>query len=178
MSEHRSQPEQTSKGGTPEDTLIRAVLETCRHVALVGASAKPERDSYKVMAYLLEQGYAVHPVNPGLAGQTILNQPVFGNLAEVPAPVEMVDIFRNAEAAGEVVDEALEQSQRLGLQAIWMQENVVNEPAAARARATGLRVVMDRCPKVELPRLGLAPQPETETETETEADSETAPETE
>ena len=129
----------------------------------MGASANPERDSFKVMAYLLEQDYQVHPVNPGLAGQTILGQPVSASLAEVPGPVEMVDIFRNAEAAG-VVDEALVQRERLGLRAIWMQEGVINETAAARAEAAGLRVIMDRCPKVELPRLGLAPEEEPQTE--------------
>ena len=139
-----------------DDSLIRDVLQSAPHIALVGASANPERDSFKVMAYLLEQDYQVHPVNPGLAGQTILGQPVSASLAEVPGPVEMVDIFRNAEAAGGVVDEALAQRERLSLRAIWMQEGVINETAAARAEAVGLRVIMDRCPKVELPRLGLA----------------------
>ena len=147
-----------------DDSLIQDVLETSPHIVLVGASANPERDSFKVMAYLLEQDYQVHPVNPGLAGQTILGQTVFASLAEVPGPVEMVDIFRNAEAAGGVVDEALVQRERLGLRAIWMQEGVINEAAAARAEAAGLRVIMDRCPKVELPRLGLAPEEELQTE--------------
>lgn len=147
-----------------DDSLIRDVLQSAPHIALVGASANPERDSFKVMAYLLEQDYQVHPVNPGLAGQTILGQPVSASLAEVPGPVEMVDIFRNAEAADGVVDEALAQRERLGLRAIWMQEGVINETAAARAEAAGLRVIMDRCPKVELPRLGLAPEEEPQTE--------------
>ena len=147
-----------------DDSLIHDVLETSPRIALVGASANPERDSFKVMAYLLEQDYQVHPVNPGLAGQTILGQTVYASLAEVPGPVEMVDIFRNAEAAGGVVDEALVQRERLGLRAIWMQEGVINEAAAARAEAAGLRVIMDRCPKVELPRLGLAPEEEPKTE--------------
>ena len=115
-----------------DDSLIQDVLETSPHIVLVGASANPERDSFKVMAYLLEQDYQVHPVNPGLAGQTILGQTVYASLAEVPGPVEMVDIFRNAEAAGGVVDEALVQRERLGLRAIWMQEGVINEAAAAR----------------------------------------------
>ena len=83
-----------------DDSLIHDVLETSPRIVLVGASANPERDSFKVMAYLLEQDYQVHPVNPGLAGQTILGQTVYASLAEVPGPVEMVDIFRNAEAAG------------------------------------------------------------------------------
>ena len=143
-----------------DDSLIRDVLETSPRIALVGASANPERDSFKVMAYLLEQDYQVHPVNPGLAGQTILGQPV----SLLPSGAEMVDIFRNAEAAGGVVDEALAQRERLGLRAIWMQEGVINETAAARAEAAGLRVIMDRCPKVELPRLGLAPEEEPQTE--------------
>ena len=109
---------------SPSDGDLRQLLSTTKTVALVGASANPERDSHSVMAYLLEQGYSVHPVNPGLAGQTLLGQPVYASLADVPAPVDMVDIFRNSEAAGGVVDDALAQNERLGLRSIWMQLDV------------------------------------------------------
>ena len=140
---------------SPNDSDLRQLLSTTQTVALVGASANPERDSHSVMAYLLEQGYSVHPVNPGLAGQTLLGQPVYASLADVPAPVDMVDIFRNSEAAGGVVDDALAQNERLGLRSIWMQLDVINPTAAAKAEAAGLQVVMDRCPKIDIPRLGL-----------------------
>lgn len=130
---------------------IRRILTQTRRIALVGASAKPERPSHEVMRYLLDQGYDVTPVNPGLAGQEILGRRVVATLAEA-APLEMVDLFRNSEAVAEPVAEAI----RLGAQSVWMQLGVVNEAAAASARAAGLAVVMDRCPAIEIPRLGLA----------------------
>jgi predicted CoA-binding protein len=139
----------------PSDDDLRQLLIKTKAIALVGASANPERDSHTVMAYLLEQGYSVHPVNPGLAGQILLGQTVYASLSDVPAPVDMIDIFRNSEAAGGVVDDALEEQERLGLRSIWMQLEVINETAAAKAEAEGLQVVMDRCPKIDIPRLGL-----------------------
>ena len=137
------------------DTDLHQILTRTRTIALVGASANPERNSYGVMAYLLGQGYVVHPINPGLAGQQLLGQTVYATLAEVPGPVDMIDIFRNSEAAGGVVDDALQERERLNLSSIWMQLNVINEAAAARAQAQGVEVVMDRCLKIEINRLGL-----------------------
>jgi predicted CoA-binding protein len=132
------------------DTAIREILTNTTRIALVGASNKPDRPSYGVMQFLLAQGYDVTPVNPGLAGEDILGRPVVASLAEA-APLEMVDIFRkSAEVAGPVA-EAI----RLGAKTIWMQLGVVNEDAAATARAAGLDVVMDRCPAIEIPRLNI-----------------------
>ena len=105
------------------------------------------------MKYLLAKGYTVHPVNPGLAGQEILGQRVYATLADVPAPVDMVDIFRNSEAALEITQEAIGLRDKLGISVIWMQLGVRNEAAAAEAEAAGLRVIMNRCPKIEYGRL-------------------------
>ena len=131
------------------DHDIKTLLEGARLIALVGASPKPERDSNRVMGFLLAQGYRVIPVNPGLAGQSIHGQVLAGALADIAEPIDLVDIFRNSEAAGETVDEAI----AAGAKAGWMQLGVVNAEAAARAEAAGLQVVMDRCPKIEIPRL-------------------------
>jgi predicted CoA-binding protein len=130
---------------------IRSILSSVKVVAMVGASANEVRPSYFVLKYLLDRGYRVHPVNPGLAGKEILGCRVYGALAEIPEPIDMVDIFRNAEAAAAIVDEALALPTRPKV--VWMQLSVRNDEAAARAEAAGLRVVMDRCPKIELGRL-------------------------
>ena len=133
------------------DDEIATLLKTARTVALVGASAKPGRDSHAVMSFLQGQGYRVIPVNPGLGGQTLLGEMVVSTLADIKEPIDIVDIFRNSDAAGQIIDQAIGVRAR----AIWMQLGVVNPQGAHRAEAAGLKVVMDRCPKIEIPRLGL-----------------------
>jgi uncharacterized protein len=133
------------------DDEIRALLTSVRSIALVGASPKPDWASYGVMRFLLTHGYKVMPVNPGQAGGEILGQKVAASLDEISEPVDMVDIFRNSAAAGDAVDEAI----AIGAKAVWMQLGVINPEAAARAETAGLKVVMDRCPKIEIPRLGI-----------------------
>lgn len=130
---------------------IADLLTTAKTIALVGASANPARDSHEVMAFLQGQGYRVIPVNPGLAGQKLLGETVVAKLSDIDERIDLVDIFRNSEAAGGVVDEAI--AARAG--AVWMQLGVINPEAASRAEAAGLKVVMDHCPKIEIPRLGL-----------------------
>ena len=133
------------------DDHIRAILRATKTIALVGASANPARPSYIVFKYLCERGYAVTPVNPGLVGQSLLGRPVIGRLAELLGPVDMVEIFRNSEAAGPLVDEAL--ALPTLPKVIWMQLGVRNDAAAARAEAKGITVIMNRCPKIEYGRL-------------------------
>jgi predicted CoA-binding protein len=137
-----------------EDDLIRQVLTTTTRIALVGASNKPDRPSYGVMRFLLAQGFDVIPINPGLAGQEILGQKVVATLAEA-APLDLVDLFRNPADVQSPVEEAI----RLGAKTIWMQLGVINEQAAALARAAGLTVIMNRCPAIEIPRLGIVSTP-------------------
>lgn len=135
------------------DAYIAAILDGARVFAIVGASANTSRPSYIVMKYLLDVGYTVIPVNPGLAGQNLFGQRVYARLADVPAPVDVVDIFRNAEAARGIVREAIALKGKLGLGVVWMQIGVRNDAAAAEAEAAGLEVVMNRCPKIEHARL-------------------------
>lgn len=130
---------------------MRKILNESKTIALVGASPKPERPSHYVMQFLMSKGYKVIPVNPGLEGKELLGQPVYGSLAAIPESIDMVDIFRNAEAVPEIVEEAISK----GAKSIWMQLGVVNEAAAQTAQDAGMDVVMDACPKQEIPRLGL-----------------------
>ena len=131
------------------DSYIEGILEEAKSFALVGASANTVRPSYFVLKYLLAKGYRVFPVNPGLTGGEILGQKVFASVAALEEPVDVVDVFRNPEAAGPVTDEAIAKGARV----VWMQLSVRNDAAAARATAAGLTVVMDRCMKIEYGRL-------------------------
>jgi predicted CoA-binding protein len=135
--------------GLDDDTITRILTET-RRIAVVGASNKPYRPSYGVLRFLVGQGYEVTPVNPGIAGQAIHGRTVVAGLADA-APLDMVDVFRASARVAPVVDEAI----RLKAKVIWMQLGVMDEAAADRAREAGLTVVMDRCPAIEIPRLGL-----------------------
>jgi predicted CoA-binding protein len=132
---------------TPE--FIAGILHSTKVIALVGASANPDRDSNEVMQFLQRNGYRVIPVNPGLAGKKLLGETAYASLRDIPEKVDMVDVFRNSAAAGPICDEAIE----IGAKYIWMQLGVTNEEGAARAEAAGLKVVMNRCPKIELPRI-------------------------
>ena len=133
------------------DELIRSILREVRTIAMVGASANPIRPSYFVLKYLIAKGYTVHPINPGQAGGEILGRPVFARLADVPEPIDMVDVFRPSEAVPAVVEEALALSPKPKV--IWMQLSVRHDAAAARAEAAGITVIMNRCPKIEFGRL-------------------------
>lgn len=148
----------SASASAPSDDTIRAILTRSRIVAVVGASANPARPSYGVMRFLQRQGHRVVPVNPGLAGKTLLGEAVFARLADIPFAIDMVDIFRRSEAVPAVVGEALALDPLPAV--IWMQLGVIAPEAAAQARAAGLEVVMDRCPVIESRRLGLgAAQP-------------------
>ncbi len=132
-----------------DDGYIRDILKTVRVIAMVGASPNWNRPSYFAMKYLQHKGYRVIPVNPAAAGQTILGEHCYATLGEVPIDVDMVDVFRNSEAAGPITDEAIAKGARV----VWMQLGVRNDAAAQRAEAAGLKVVMNRCPKIEFGRL-------------------------
>jgi predicted CoA-binding protein len=139
----------------PNDADVANLLQSARVFAVVGASPKPDRPVFGVMERLIAKGYTVVPINPGQAGREILGQTVYASLADMPAPADIVDVFRASDAALAVVEDAIEQKDRLGLKAVWMQLGVINEEAARRAHEAGLTVVMDRCPKIELSRLGV-----------------------
>lgn len=138
---------------TYADPYIAAILAEAKVIAMVGASAASNRPSYFAMKYLLGKGYDVIPVNPTLTGQQIQGHKVFAALGDMPGPVDIVDIFRNSAAALEVVREAIRLKHKLGIKVIWMQLGVRNDQAAADAEAAGLKVVMNRCPKIEYGRL-------------------------
>jgi predicted CoA-binding protein len=136
-----------------DDAEIEGILRSVRTIALVGASPNWVRPSNFAMKYLIGKGYRVIPVNPGQAGKTIHDEPCYASLSDIPDKFDMVDIFRSSEAAGPIVDEAIELAPVKGISVIWMQLGVRNDAAAERARAAGLSVVMDRCPKIEYGRL-------------------------
>jgi uncharacterized protein len=136
---------------TYSDAYVRGILNTVKSIAMVGASEKTNRPSYFAFKYLLERGYRMIPVNPGLAGKDMLGQRIYARLADVPEPIDMVDIFRSSRHALPVVQEALALNPRP--QIIWMQLGVRNDEAAALAEAAGVKVVMNRCPKIEYGRL-------------------------
>ena len=132
---------------------LRDILGSVRTIALLGASPKPDRPSFGVMRFLLSKGYTVYPVNPGQAGKEILGQTVYATMADIPEPIDMVDVFRAPEYLGEVVTETLALQNRPKV--IWGQLTVRDDEAVKPAEAAGIRVVMDRCPAIEIPRLGL-----------------------
>jgi predicted CoA-binding protein len=135
------------------DEDIKELLANARTIAMVGASDRPDRASNRVMKFLREQGYRVIPVNPQITGEHIHGEYVWRELAQIGEPIDIVDVFRRPQAAGDAVDAAI----AVGAKAVWMQIGVINEEAALRAEAAGLKVVMDRCPKIEIPRLNIKP---------------------
>ena len=140
------------------DEAIAQLLLQAKRIALVGASAKPERPSHRVMQFLLDEGYEVLPINPGLAGQRLLGQTVYASLADLPTSVDMADIFRDAASLPEVAQDVVD----AGIPTMWTQLGVVNAEAERTALDAGLQLVLDRCPAIEIPRLrdaGLLPYP-------------------
>jgi predicted CoA-binding protein len=133
------------------DEDIAELLTSARTIAVVGASDRPSRPSYGVMRFLQEHGYRVLPVNPQITGEHVLGEYVWRELAQIGVPIDIVDIFRRPDAAADAVEQAI----FVGAKAVWMQIGVINEAAAARAEEAGLKVVMDRCPKIEIMRLGI-----------------------
>lgn len=136
-----------------DDSYIASILDEVKTIALVGASANVSRPSYFVLKYLLGKGYRVIPVNPSLAGQVVLGRKGVGTLDEIDEPVDMVDVFRNSAAALQIVRDCVRLKDKLHLKVVWMQLSVRNDEAAAEAEAAGLKVVMNRCPKIEYGRL-------------------------
>lgn len=136
------------------DDYLRQILTRARTIVVLGASPRRERPSHRVMAYLQGQGYRTIPVNPNAAGRTINGETCHAALADVAEPIDMVDVFRRSEFAGAAVEDAIAKGARI----VWMQLGVRDDSAAARAEAAGLMVVMDRCPAIEIPRLGLPPR--------------------
>ena len=134
------------------DEDIATLLRETKTIAVVGASDNPGRASFGVMRFLQDRGYRVIPVNPRITGEHVHGEFVWRELAQIGDPIDMVDIFRNSADAAASVDEAI----AVGAKAVWMQLGVINEAAAAKAEAAGLKVVMDRCPKIEIARLGLS----------------------
>jgi len=133
------------------DEEIAELFSSARTIAVIGASDRPERPSYGVMRFLQDHGYRVLPVNPQITGEHVLGEFVWRELAQIGVPIDIVDIFRRPEAAGEAVDQAI----FVGAKAVWMQLGVINEAAAEKAEAAGLKVVMNHCPKIEISRLGI-----------------------
>ena len=133
------------------DEDIKELLTSARTIAVIGASDRPSRPSYGVMRFLQDHGYRVLPVNPQITGEHVLGEFVWRDLSQIGLPIDIVDVFRRPEVAGDAVDQAI----LAGARAVWMQLGVINEDAAERAEAAGLRVVMDRCPAIEIRRLGL-----------------------
>lgn len=136
------------------DASLNTVFDRTKTIAVVGFSMNPDRASHYVSKFLAEQGYRVIPVNPGHAGKEIFGTTIKASLAEIDEPVDMVDVFRRSDALMGVVEDALENLP--GLQTIWSQLGVVDEAAAQKARDAGVTMIMDRCPKIEIPRLGRA----------------------
>ena len=135
----------------PTDDMLKDILQNSETIAVVRASDKPDRASYRVMNFLIAKGYDIYPVNPHLAGQSIQGRKVYASLKDIPQSIDIVDIFRRPEETPTIVDEALS----ISAKTIWMQLGVTNEAAAQTALKEGLNVVMDRCPAIEMPRLGL-----------------------
>jgi predicted CoA-binding protein len=135
------------------DEDIAELLNGARTIAMVGASDRPDRPSHRVMKIHQDHGYRVFPVNPEITGEHIHGEYVWRELSQIGEPIDIVDIFRRPEAAGEAVSQAI----AVGAKAVWMQKGVINQQAAAEAEAAGLKVVMDRCPAIEIPRVGLKP---------------------
>ena len=133
------------------DEGIRELLSSTKTIALVGASTNPQRASHAVMRYMMDRGYRVIPVNPN--EQEICGQKAYASLKDIPEPVDMVDVFRRSEDAGPICDEAI----AIGAKSIWLQLAIINEEGAKRAEAAGLKVVMDRCPAIDMPKLGMGP---------------------
>ncbi len=134
---------------TYPDTLIKSILRSVKTIAMVGASGNDIRPSYFAMMYLLNKGYTIIPVNPGMVGKTILGQKVYASLKDVPAPVDMVDVFRESQYAPDIAREAVAEKDRLGIKVLWMQLGVISAEAEQIGKDAGLTVIMNRCPKIE-----------------------------